>query len=402
MKNNNAEGMAFVCDKYGNITKVLYNNTGITIDRGSPFPYIVNNNNFSKALTFLENLKSSKVALDWEFDIMNPMTGENKIYDFEGCVMDNNMIIIGTARSENITRYYENMMKINNEQLNMLRLKIKESSKNNSDLNKKSLDEELFNEITKLNNELANSKRELMKKNIEIERTMEKLKHSNQELNQFASIVAHDLKNPIIAIISALSLIKRKLSEQEKAELSEVFQETHRRSQNLLDMIDYLLDYARFGSNTDFEILDTEELLKDAIDNLSDKINDTNAQITYDSLPKLKCNRYQMISLFQNLIENSIKYKAKDRNPKIYIKAEKGKKDGNNSNAWVFSIEDNGIGIKDKHKKDIFDIFKRANHEVEGTGIGLAYCKKIVNIHGGDIFVDSEYGKGTKFVFTLK
>jgi light-regulated signal transduction histidine kinase (bacteriophytochrome) len=145
-----------------------------------------------------------------------------------------------------------------------------------------------------------------------------------------------------------------------------------------------------------FEALDCLEVLGEALSMLERSISDRRAVITYTPLPKLKADRAQLLQLFQNLIDNAIKY-CPDDTPAVHIAADRA------GRTWTFSIKDNGIGIAPENFERIFEIFKRlhTHEEYPGTGIGLALCKKIVERHGGSIWVESDVGQGTTFYFTL-
>ncbi|MFW5800207.1 MAG: sensor histidine kinase [Spirochaetota bacterium] len=227
---------------------------------------------------------------------------------------------------------------------------------------------------------------------------MKELEASNKELEQFASVVSHDLKGPLSVVISYINLMKKKYTDKEAKYLTEqVIQRTH----NMLDLIDNLLHYSRAGkvNKEDLEVCDCELILQSATENLKIDIESNNAKITHSPLPKIYGYKVQLISLFQNLLSNAIKYRKEDP-PNIHIYA---KKTGEN-NEWLFSFKDNGIGINSKKKDKIFLIFHREKavyDKYSGYGIGLAYCKKIVENHNGKIWVESEPDKGSTFYFTI-
>ena len=161
-------------------------------------------------------------------------------------------------------------------------------------------------------------------------------------------------------------------------------------------LINDLLTYSRVTANhEDFIEVDCEELIEEVIFNLEIVIDEKKVIITRDPLPIISSDRLQMLQLFQNLIVNAIKYN--DKKPRIHLSAEK---DDLN---WVFGVSDNGIGIDPEHYERIFQVFKRlhSKEEYDGTGIGLAICQKIVERHGGRIWIESELGKGSTFYFTI-
>ena len=162
-------------------------------------------------------------------------------------------------------------------------------------------------------------------------------------------------------------------------------------------LIQDLLTYSQVANQTkNFEPVNCEKVIDKALSNLQLMIQETQAQITSDTLPTIAGDKTQLVQLFQNIIANGIKYQ-KEESPVIHVEAELRQKD------WLFSVKDNGIGIAPQYQKRIFQIFQRLHtrQEYSGTGIGLAICKKIVELHGGKIWVESEEGKGTSFLFTM-
>ncbi len=230
---------------------------------------------------------------------------------------------------------------------------------------------------------------------------LEKTKHINIELGQFASVVAHDLKNPLAVITSYIRIMKTMYEDVLDEEGKEMTMKVYDRAEKMAEMIDSLLFYSRMSKDENiFRPCNLEYILNEALLNLETSIKNTGAVITNDKLPIVRGNKIQLTSLFQNLIENSIKY-CEGKCPKIHISSEKIiEKTG-----WekvIISITDNGIGIKSENKTKIFKIFNRVNEsKYSGNGIGLASCKKIVERHNGNIWVESEPGKGSTFRFTL-
>jgi light-regulated signal transduction histidine kinase (bacteriophytochrome) len=158
-----------------------------------------------------------------------------------------------------------------------------------------------------------------------------------------------------------------------------------------------LLDYSKIGKLGDLSEVDCNELLKEVLSDISFSIKENKANIKVENLPTLKGYRTEMRQLFQNLIMNALKFIEKDTIPEITISAKELKTE------WQFSIKDNGIGIDEKDQNKIFVIFKRLHNrsEYEGTGIGLSNCKKIVELHNGNIYVESVLGKGSTFIFSI-
>jgi signal transduction histidine kinase len=245
--------------------------------------------------------------------------------------------------------------------------------------------------------DLKQSREEERRAKEELKRERHELARSNQELEQFAYIVSHDLREPLRTISSFLTLVRKRYHGQLDAKGDEFINYAVDGADRLDRMIRNLLEYSRIQRQK--QILQPTPLFEvwlEVIENLHFMIEETNAHITHDPLPMVRGDRSQLVRLLQNLIANAITY-CKDRKPEIHIgvapKAEK----------WQIAVQDNGIGIDPGHQERIFKIFQRLHTQKEypGTGIGLAICKKIVERHGGGIWVDSETGKGTTFYFTL-
>jgi signal transduction histidine kinase len=231
----------------------------------------------------------------------------------------------------------------------------------------------------------------------ELKETVKKLQRSNEELERFAFVASHDLQEPLRMVSSFTQLLERRYKDQLDAEALEYIKFAVEGAQRMHLLINDLLAYSRVTSKTDeFEDVNLEKVLDEVLFNLEIQIEKNNVVITRDTLPKLHVDYSQMVQVFQNLIGNSIKYKS-DKTPKIHISVL------NSSDNWLFGVKDNGIGIKPKYFNQIFHIFRRlhAQYEYEGTGIGLAITQRIIEKHGGKIWVESELGKGSTFYFNI-
>lgn len=198
-------------------------------------------------------------------------------------------------------------------------------------------------------------------------------------------------------VASYVQLLKRRYSAKLDKDADEFIQFAVDGANRMQGLINDLLTYSRVGTRgKPFAPVDAGAALKRALENLQMAIGESHASVTSATLPTIKADETQLVQLFQNLIGNAIKYHGPDP-PKVEISAAR---DGA---AWQFAIRDNGIGIDPKHFERIFIIFQRlqARDETAGTGIGLALCKKIVERHGGRIWVESEPGKGSTFRFTI-
>ena len=231
----------------------------------------------------------------------------------------------------------------------------------------------------------------------ELKQKSEELIRSNTELEQFAYVASHDLQEPLRMVTSYLQLLENRYKDKLDKDANEFIAFAVDGSARMKTLILSLLEYSRVNKVKPFEEIDVNQLLKDVLKNISTSIKESNAIIKIDELPKIKGDPILINQLFQNLIENGIKFREA-RTPEIHIS---GKKE---NNEYIFSVQDNGIGIKKEYMNKLFVIFQRLNSKEKypGTGIGLAICKKIVEKHGGKIWVESEENKGSTFYFTIK
>lgn len=234
----------------------------------------------------------------------------------------------------------------------------------------------------------------------ELSRLVDKLNDSNEELSQFAFVCSHDLQEPLRMI--------RSFSEKLQIHIADQLEEDERgkryfgfiiegatRAQQLIEDI---LTYSSIDGDTqNLQTVEIDELIRIIDDNRRINIGENKGTITYDKLPTVQGNKTQLSQLFQNLINNGLKYQHTDRQPNVQISVDDAEE------YWQFSVIDNGIGIEERHLKKIFDVFQRLHckNQFAGTGIGLSICKKVVKRHGGTIWATSQKGIGSKFYFTL-
>ncbi|MGF7118899.1 PAS domain S-box protein [Methanobacterium oryzae] len=261
----------------------------------------------------------------------------------------------------------------------------------------------IYNEKGQLKGVLSVGTDVTKRKQIEKEREdlIMELERSNNELKQFAYITSHDLQEPLRTIASFTQLLERRYKGKLDHDADDYIEFIVEGSKRMKEMIQGLLEYSKIGTKEkELKQVNTESILEKAISNLNTAIKDNNAVITYDSLPEVMGDEGQLIRLFQNLIGNAIKFRKKDVPPKIRISTWRDKENNN----YIFSFADNGIGIEEQYIDRIFEVFKRLHtiDQFEGTGIGLAISKRIVEMHGGKIWVESELGIGSTFYFTLK
>ncbi len=223
------------------------------------------------------------------------------------------------------------------------------------------------------------------------------LSRSNRELEQFAYVASHDLQEPLRAISSYTQLLAKKYQSNLDAQADKYIHYIVDGATNMQQLIQDLLSFSRVGTHgKELAVTDCEVVLNRVLDNLNVAIIESDVIVTYDSLPVVMGDDIQLSQLLQNLIGNAIKFRSQEL-PRVHISAELKAKE------WIFSVRDNGIGIEPEYFERIFTIFQRLHtrREYAGTGIGLAVCKKIVERHGGKIWVESELGVGTTFYFSI-
>ncbi|WP_020533063.1 sensor histidine kinase [Flexithrix dorotheae] len=228
---------------------------------------------------------------------------------------------------------------------------------------------------------------------------VKRLEQKNSELEQFAFIASHDLQEPLLTITNFSQLLQKKNNQH----LDELTQKSllyiHKASSRMSTLIRGLMEYSRIGSGMEIKTVDCNSILSEIRDELSTQISYTKARIKANELPQLMGQYDALKQLFLHLITNALKFRNPDLPPQIELSTRQ------NQDFWEFQIRDNGIGISEKHLNRIFLIYQQLNTRKqfagEGIGVGLAYCKKIVELHGGKIWAESHTGKGSTFYFTI-
>jgi light-regulated signal transduction histidine kinase (bacteriophytochrome) len=223
------------------------------------------------------------------------------------------------------------------------------------------------------------------------------LKRKNKEIEEFAYIASHDLQEPLRTTSGFIALLQKRYKGKldEKAETYFTF--ITDASDRMKLLIKNLLDYSRIGNREEPELVNCDAILRNLLADLSMAISEAKAEIKADPLPVVFGYPTELKQLFQNLITNAIKFRKKDVSPQIHISVIEGEEH------FQFAFSDNGIGIEDAYFEKIFAIFQRLHtqSEYEGSGIGLSYCKKIIELHKGQIWVESKPGQGSTFYFTI-
>jgi len=238
------------------------------------------------------------------------------------------------------------------------------------------------------------------KKNMErtINTMLEELERSNRELEHFAYIASHDLQEPLRMISGYVQLLARRYKGRFDTDADEFINFAVDGATRMQNMINALLEYARIKvSSEELPPVESESVFINAVKNMGLIISEAGATVTHDPLPEIKADASQLTQLFQNFISNAVKFRRNDISPVVHVSAEK--EAGN----WHFTVKDNGIGIDPQYHERIFKLFQRLHtrEEYPGAGIGLSVCKKIVERHGGRIWIEPGTGSGTVFHFTI-
>ena len=252
--------------------------------------------------------------------------------------------------------------------------------------------------LRRVERELTESNAALRDANAQLQELNQALRRSNEDLEHFGYVASHDLQEPLRTVTTHLQLLSRtagdRLHEAEIGFLCTAIDGAKRMDQ----LIDDLLKYSRVGRGTrTFDVVPLSGAVTWAIENLRESIARNEAVITTDQLPAVLGDGMQLAQVFQNLLGNALKYRRADAAPVIHISAERASPEH-----WVISVRDNGIGIDPEYHEKIFAAFNRLHgHDIPGTGIGLALCRRIVESHRGSIWVRSAPGDGSTFLFSL-
>ena len=228
-------------------------------------------------------------------------------------------------------------------------------------------------------------------------RYAQELTRSNAELEQFSYVASHDLQAPLSTIAGYAQLLEKRCHNQLDAQGNKFIRNIVNSCGRMQALIDDLLEYSRVGrSEKPFDVIDCNLVFEDACANLQLAIRQHQASVTRGDLPRVRGDSFQLLQLFQNLIGNAIKYRSSEA-PMVHVGASR------QGDSWVFSVQDNGIGIAEQYHPRIFQLFQRLHSEKQysGTGIGLAICQRIVDRHGGRLWVESEPNRGSTFYFSI-
>ncbi len=252
--------------------------------------------------------------------------------------------------------------------------------------------------LSYLHEDLKFNKMELVKA-MEAEYQIKSLEVKNKQLEQFNYVASHDLQEPLRTITNFSLVLKKNYGKDLDSAANQYLDFIIQSSERMRNLILGLLGFSRLGKESVLTEVNCQQLIQNVQMDLQASIAEKGAIITVDKLPNLWGYKLELRQLFQNLISNALKFRKKDNVPVIHIFCKKNKDRGE----YTFCVRDNGIGIEEKHHDKIFILFQKLHHQEDykGTGIGLANCQKIVELHQGKIWVKSTYGEGSSFFFTI-
>lgn len=396
---NKRLGVAFTCNLEGKVKDIVSDTCGFFDEKGEGnlFTTLVDTESIEKALNFLEFIKEHDTAHNWEFFFENNQYDIDTLY-FSGAKNSDEIFLIGTSKKDD-DEFLDELMKINNEHLNTLRALLKESTL--EDRKKGDIpDKKLFTELSKLNNDLASAQRELAKKTAELQKL-------NEVKNEMLGMASHDLRNPLSAIMSLSEIMLdekdkdyQNLSEEQKEFLKQI----NRSSQFMLSIIEDMLDISKIESgkiNLDLDLIDLEKLVTHSVNlnrRLAEKKNITLEFKEPSENIEIRADGQKLEQVLNNLITNAIKYSYADTHTTVDIHRE-------NDTAIILSVADEGQGIPRAEQHKLFKPFSKLSVQATGgeksTGLGLAISRRIIEAHGGEIWVESEVGKGSTFYVKL-
>ncbi|MFO7798414.1 MAG: HAMP domain-containing sensor histidine kinase [Rhodohalobacter sp.] len=397
LNQNFPEGVVLLITEDGTVTEILHDTFDIfsvETDSKPSFTDFLKNDSIKKGCRFIESIDANDVAYSWELYIERQ--DETSLFNFSGVKTENEIVLIGSPNPDDMELFLNGLMEINNEQVNKLRLFMKENQKKYLEENEWTL----FDEMSGFNNELANTKRELTKKTAELERL-------NELKNQMMGMAAHDLRNPLMLIQNFADFLI--VDHQEEVLFTEeqfqLINEIKGSSEYMIQIIEDMLDISTFESRSislKKKNSDLVELVKDAVSLSRTPAGKKNIGIT-TLLPDSSVNKlidtHKFRQVLDNLLSNAVKYSNPDTEIEVGIKQFDG------SEGVTIFVKDQGQGIPEDEIDKLFEPFSKISVKStageKSTGLGLAIVQKIVEAHGGKIEVESEVGAGSTFVVKI-
>ena len=381
-------GIAVVCGHDGIVRSVLSDEIGLTVGNpvGRRLAELVDESSSDKATHFLASAVATGAAFDWELGIRSGRT--LTLYHFAAAATSPDEVTVVAASTRTaVLRYYDELMRINNEQANALRsaLKIRSSDAPSQDV-------EVYDRMMQLNNELSTVQRELTRKNLELQR-------SNRFKNQFVGMAAHDLRSPIGAIRSFSSLLLDDEIPVPPAQAREFLERIHTSSEFMLALINDLLDISTIESGhliLDAKEIDCVSIVRSNVELHRLLAEEKRISMTLEIrgvVPKITADARKLEQVLQNLLGNAVKFSSFDTTVFVTVSP--------HDDGVLIVVADEGPGISEEEIRDLFKPFQRATPRgtagERSTGLGLAIAKRVVDGHGGRLWCESIIGKGSTF-----
>lgn len=381
--------LAIRCRLDGTLLEIVRDDFGIAagIDLEGPFVNLLDYASRSKGRMLLDALARDRAVSEWE---LNAVIGDSvRTLLFAGVALEDSLFIIAGERAESLTHYYEELMRINNEQANAIRLVLKEQSQERRAAER---DAQIYDELMKLNNELVGLQRELTKQNFE-------LAQLNDQKNHFLGMAAHDLRNPLGTILICSQFLRQKGEAVLAASELDLIDTIHRTSDFMLQLVDDFLNVSKIESGKltlDMQQTDVAALIEQSV-----RINRPLAgqkRITIEmqiesNLPRMNVDRGKISQVLNNLLTNAVKYSHVETEVTVDTRRVEG--------GILISVQDQGQGIPEQDMAKLFQPFGKTSVQAtageKSTGLGLLIVKKIVEGHGGRIDVTSTVGRGSRF-----
>ena len=390
-----ANGIVVLCDAGGAILSVIHDDLGITTGshiEGDSFLRIFENADSEKAMNFLASIREQGAVFNWQLNVQ--VNDGISTLNFTGCLAGDNVLIVGAHSLNGIMFLYDELMRINNEQVNLLRSFVKDMSINvRGQLER---DSSLYDELSRLNNELVTLQRELTKKNIELRRL-------NDDKNRFLGIAAHDLRHPLGVIQSFSEFLIDEASSVLNAEQQRFLSVIRSSSEFMMQLVNDLLDVAVIESgklNLELRKINIIPLVESNIALSRVLAGKKNIRMVFnpsqESIPVI-IDSSKIEQVLNNFVGNAIKFSHPGTSITVSVSTDQGE--------VVVAVRDEGQGIPALELDNLFKPFTktsvRGTAGEKSTGLGLAICRRIIEGHGGRIWVESEEGKGSIFYFAL-
>jgi signal transduction histidine kinase len=387
-------GLALLCDAEGIILRVVRDELGLEARTrpGQPFTRMLDRGSLTKGLNFLAELRSKEAVFDWEMNVPRDSADIVTLH-FAGGRSGDGILIVGAHSLSDILKLYDELMRINNEQINTLRSSMKEQAERARSQAER--DGALYNEISRLNNELVAIQRELSKKNAELERL-------NEQKNAFLGMAAHDLRNPLGAIMTYSEFLAQDMDGILAPEQREFLETIQSSSEFMLRLINDLLDIAKIESGKlqlSRQPIDLAALVRHNVTLAAVMAakKDISIRLVDEALPAMSVDPTKITQVLNNLISNAIKFSRPGTCITVRVERQ--------GDEALLSVQDQGQGIPAGEFDKLFQPFSRTSVRStageKDTGLGLAIVRRIVTGHGGRIWVDSEVGAGTTFHVAL-